>query len=268
MKVFVFLIFLSLSLKAQESTAPSPFSLEHQELRNKKALERENNLSLLRHQPFYFAYGEPNSKVQLSFKYRIIQNRPLYFGYTQIMFWKLKEDSKPFKDSTYNPELIYTYDLKRSVFLDSIDFGIWEHNSNGKAGDASRSYERAFVRLNFAREYREFLLEFSTKFGFIYGLDETNEDIRDYIGPLEIRLSFIGIFEDWAMDKSSFDIRYFPGGDYAQDWNRGGFELSTSFRLGGWSIVPAFYVQYFRGYAESLINYDQKVSELRAGFIF
>src|SRR5690606_38092311 len=139
---------------------------------------------------------------------------------------------------------------------------------NGKAGDASRSFERAFVRLNFAREYKDFLLQLSTKFGFIYGLDDTNKDIRNYISPLEIKLSFIGIYEDWAMDRSSFDIRYFPGGDWAQDWGRGGYELSTSFRFGGLDIVPAFYMQYFRGFAESLINYDQKVSEFRFGFIF
>jgi outer membrane phospholipase A len=70
------------------------------------------------------------------------------------------------------------------------------------------------------------------------------------------------------MYKSSFDIRYFPGGNHSQYWNKGGYELSTSFRFGGLSIIPAFYMQYFNGYAESLINYDQKVSEFRAGLIF
>lgn len=239
-----------------------------QTLKNKEALEKEDNLNLFRHQPFYFAYGNPDSKVQLSFKYRVITDMPIYFAYTQIMFWDLTEDSKPFKDSTYNPEFIYTYDLEKKIFLDTIDFGVWEHNSNGKSGDASRSFERAFVRFNFAREYDKFLFKFSTKLGYIYGLDKTNDDIRDYISPLELRFSFIGLFKGWAMDRSSFDIRYFPGGDWAQDWGRGGYELSTSFRLGGLSIVPAFYVQYFRGYAESLINYNQRVSELRAGFIF
>lgn len=259
--------------KEEQQVNPNPLQSKDtffapQELKNKEALEQEDNLNLLRHQPLYFAYGNPSSKVQLSFKYRIITDMPIYFAYTQIMFWDLREDSKPFRDSTYNPEFIYTYDIKKKVFLDNIDFGVWEHNSNGKSGDASRSFERAFVRFNFAREYDRFLLKFSTKLGYIYGLDKTNNDIRDYISPLELRLSFIGIYKGWTMDRSSFDIRYFPGGDWAQDWGRGGYELSTSFRFGGLSIVPAFYMQYFRGYAESLINYDQRVSEFRAGFIF
>lgn len=271
----IFLMFLIVSLTVvgvsaqeadQNSNETSLFT--PQELKNKKELESEDNLNLLRHQPLYFAYGEPSSKVQLSFKYRIIKDIPIYFAYTQIMFWDLRKDSKPFKDSTYNPEFIYTYDFDKKIFLDNIDFGIWEHNSNGKDGDASRSFERAFIRFNFAREYKSFLLKFSTKFGFIYGLDKTNEDIRDYISPLELKLSFVGLYKGWAMDRSSFDIRYFPGGDWAQHWDKGGIELSTSFRFGGWSIIPAFYMQYFRGHAESLINYDQKVEEFRAGFIF
>lgn len=262
MKIFILTLFLSTPVFAQDSFfAP-------QVLKNKQELETEGNLSLLRHQPFYFAYGNPTTKVQLSFKYRIIEGEPIYFGYSQIMFWDLSEDSKPFKDSTYNPELFYTYDLKRKVFLDNIDFGFLEHNSNGKGGAASRSFNRSYVRFNFAREYKQFLGKFSVKFGYIYSLDKTNEDIRTYISPLELGLSLVGLFRGWAMDKSSFDIRYFPGGDYAQYWNKGGYELSTSFRFGGLSIIPAFYMQYFRGYAESLINYDKKVSEFRAGLIF
>ncbi len=271
--LLMLLIFINNSLYAQEAkTSDSESSsgqiFTAQELKNKEALEEEDNLNLLRHQPFYFAYGDPSSKVQVSFKYRVVKDVPLYFGYTQIMFWDLRKDSRPFKDSTYNPEFIYTYDFEKKIFLDDIDFGIWEHNSNGKEGDASRSFERAFVRFNFAREYKSFLLKFSTKFGFIYGLDKTNDDIRNYISPLELRLSFIGLYQGWAMDRSSFEIRYFPGGDWAQHWDRGGIELSTSFRFGGWSIIPAFYMQYFSGHAESLINYDQKVDEFRAGFIF
>jgi phospholipase A1 len=239
-----------------------------QELKQKEALEKEDNLNLLRHQPLYFAFGHPSSKVQVSFKYRVVTDMPLYFAYTQIMFWDLSEDSKPFKDSTYNPEVIYTYDLKHKVFLDNIDFGIWEHNSNGKAGDVSRSFERSFVRFNFAREYKDLVLKFSTKVGYIHNPDKTNENIRNYISPLELKLSLIGLFKDWAMDRSSLDIRYFPGGDHAQYWGRGGYELSTSFRFGGLSIVPAFYMQYFHGYAESLINYNKNVDEFRAGFVF
>lgn len=272
MKVFLVVFLMGISVFAQDEKHTSQQENDSffapQVLKNKNELEKEDNLNLLRHEPLYFAYGSPSTKVQLSFKYRIIEDTPLYFAYTQIMFWDLRANSKPFRDSTYNPEFVYTYDIQKKIFLDTIDFGFWEHNSNGKGGDASRSFNRSFIRFNFAREYREFLMKFSTKIGYIYSLDPTNEDIKDYISPLEFRLSFIGLFKGWTMDRSSFDIRYFPGGNKAQYWGKGGYEISTSFRFGGLSIIPAFYMQYFRGYAESLINYDQRVSEFRAGFIF
>src|SRR4051812_44619775 len=69
--------------------------------------EQEEQSLLQRHHPFYFAYGQPLSKLQLSFKTPIIKDQPLYFGYTQVMFWALRESSKPFRDLTYNPELFY-----------------------------------------------------------------------------------------------------------------------------------------------------------------
>lgn len=230
-------------------------------------LEIEDRLNLSRNQPMYFAFGDPLTKVQLSFKYRLVKNMPLYFGFTQILFWDLGEDSKPFKDTTYNPEFMYRYSIKDNSYIKSIDFGIWEHNSNGKDGPASRSFERAYVRANFEHEYDKWILRFSTKLGYIYGLDKTNKDIQDYISPLELKFTLVEVFRG-MLDKSELSLRFFPGGKYADKFSNGGFELGMSFRFGGLDIIPAFYMQYFNGYAESMINYDQRVNEFRAGFIF
>lgn len=56
-------------------------------------LYEEDHAYLLRHNPFYFAYGNPISKVQLSFRMKPIADIPLYFAYTQLMFWELQRDS-------------------------------------------------------------------------------------------------------------------------------------------------------------------------------
>ncbi len=230
-------------------------------------LEMEDRLNLSRNQPMYFAFGDPLTKVQLSFKYRLIKKQPIYFGFTQLLFWDLGEDSKPFKDITYNPEFIYTHSILENEYVKSIDFGVWEHNSNGKDGLASRSFERAYIRTNFEHEYEKWVLRFSAKFSYIYGLDKTNKDIQDYIGPLELKFTLVEVFRG-MLDKSELSLSFFPGGKYADKFSNGGFELGMSFRFGGLDIVPAFYMQYFNGYAESLINYDQRVNEFRAGFIF
>ncbi|MNY83123.1 Phospholipase A1 [compost metagenome] len=59
-----------------------------------------------------------------------------------------------------------------------------------------------------------------------------------------------------------------PGGKYGLDWDQGGYKLSFNFHLGGLKVVPAFYVEYYHGYAETLINYNEKVDEVRAGLMF
>lgn len=227
----------------------------------------EDHLNLSRHNATYFAAGNPLSKLQFSFKYRLIKKQTLYFGFTQILFWDLGEDSKPFRDTTYNPELIYTYQINGLQFLESIDFGIWEHNSNGKDELASRSFERNYIRLNMQHEYQEWVLRTSIKLGYIHGLDDTNKDIQDYISPLELKITLVEVIRG-LLDKSELSLRFFPGGKYADKFDKGGFELGLSFRLGGLDIVPSFYMQYFNGYAESLINYDERENEFRAGFIF
>lgn len=230
-------------------------------------LSIEDRLNLSRHNPTYFAAGKPLSKLQLSLKYRLLKEQQLYFGFTQILFWDLGQDSRPFRDTTYNPELIYTYPIKNIRFLESLDFGIWEHNSNGKDELASRSFERNYVKLNMEHEYQEWVLRTSIKLGYIHGLDDTNTDIQNYISPLELKITLVEVLRG-ALDKSELSLRFFPGGKYADRFDKGGFELGLSFRLGGLDIVPSFYMQYFNGYAESLINYDERVNEFRAGFIF
>jgi phospholipase A1/A2 len=227
----------------------------------------EDNLNLLRHNPLYFAFGDPLSKVQMSLKHRLVRKQPFYFGFTQIMFWDLGEDSKPFRDTTYNPEFFYTYPFEKDYFINSVDLGVWEHNSNGKDGPASRSFERAYVKINFDAEFQEWAILYSIKLGYLYGLDRTNEDIQEYISPLELQATLVGLLRG-KLDKSALTLRYFPGGKYADDWDQGGFEVGLSFRWGGLDIIPAFYIQYFNGYAESLVNYNERVNEFRAGFIF
>lgn len=232
-----------------------------------KALAEDEGSILERHYPFYFAYGRPSSKLQVSFKAPIIRDVPLYFGYTQFMFWDLAEKSKPFRDFTYNPELFYRYSLVRTNYLKSIDFGIFGHNSNGKKDADSRSLDKHYVRFNFDREGRRWVTRFGAQLSYLYDFDDTNLDIQRYIGPLSLSVSFIQLFDSWV-DKSEVSLSAAPGGKFADNWGRGGYQLAWSFRFGKFSLVPAFYMQYYYGYAETLLNYDQQVSEFRGGIIF
>ncbi|MGE3684244.1 MAG: phospholipase A [Bdellovibrionales bacterium] len=216
--------------------------------------------------PFYFAYGEPLSKIQLSFKTPLVRKQPLYFGYTQTMFWALREESRPFRDVNYNPELFYRY-TPDSWEKTSVDFGLWSHTSNGQRGSTSRSYEMNYIRLNFEHKGRHWLIRTSGRLSYKHDFDPTNRDLTDYVSPLTLGLTFVQLFDAW-FDKGIIDLEIQPGGKFAHLWDRGGYQLSWSFRLGRFDIVPAFYLQYYYGYGETLLNYSQSVSEFRGGIVF
>jgi phospholipase A1/A2 len=230
-------------------------------------IDKEETSILQRHYPFYFAYGRPTSKLQLSFKSPVIRTQPLYFAYTQVMFWELEEDSKPFRDLAYNPELFYRWSPENWGWIKSLDFGAWSHSSNGKEGLDSRSLNKNYVRMNLERMGRRWLTRAGVQFSYLHGFDPTNTDIQDYIGPIALSLSFVQLFDSWV-DKSELALQASPGGKFANRWDRGGYQVSWSFRLGRLNLVPALYLQYYRGYAETLLNYNDEVSEFRGGVIF
>ena len=261
--VLSFAIFSAAQSHAEESTAGSLLDAPN---KNEKLNEEEASI-LERHYPFYFVYGRPLSKLQVSFKSPVVRGLPLYFGYTQIMFWELEEKSKPFRDFTYNPELFYRLDKVKWGWLKSMDIGIYGHNSNGRKGAESRSLDSHYLRFNFDKEGERWVTRFGTQLSYLYAFDETNRDIQEYIGPLSLSVSFIQLFDSWV-DKSEVALAVSPGGKFADQWDRGGYQLSWSFRAGRFDLVPAFYLQYYYGYAETLLNYNQQVSEFRGGIIF
>lgn len=257
---FIILFSYFSSFAAPEDTTPA----EKAPI-NVSEFKREEDTLLQRHQPFYFAYGRPSSKLQLSFKAPLIKKQPLFFAYTQQMFWNLEEQSKPFQDSTYNPEFIYRWEIEKGI-LSSIDFAPWSHMSNGKKEDDSRSFNKRYVKFNFDYEKTRWIFRGGLQLAYVYDYESTNINIRDYIGPLGISFSAIQLFDGWV-DKSEVGVLITPGGKYGDRLGHGGYQFSWSFRLGGLEILPAFYLQYYTGFAETLLNYDERVNEFRVGFI-
>lgn len=230
------------------------------------ALHREDNAYLFRHNPFYFAYGNPISKLQLSFRVKPLTEVPVYLAYSQLMFWSLQKRSKPFQDQTFNPELFYRLYVPSWVPVKSVDLG-WMHQSNGKGGEDSRSYNSLYVRANFEKEIENWVVRTSLTGSYVHALDETNRDIQKFVGPVILKVALIQMWQAW-IDKSEISLQASPAGKFSQDWGHGGYQAAIAFRIGKLKLVPSIYVQYYSGYAESLINYDQYVRALRVGVIF
>ncbi|HEU5079429.1 MAG TPA: phospholipase A [Opitutaceae bacterium] len=229
------------------------------------------------HEPVYFLYGTkaPAAKFQLSFKYRIFGDSPgdldttrnsLQFGYTQRSLWDLEGNSSPFYDTSYMPELFYEYltpeppeGSGKITFL-GVQAG-YGHESNGREALNSRSINMIFIRpsvaLGHIGGWRVILIP---KF-FTYVSDlSDNRDIRKYRGFGEARL-ILGKNEG-----PQFSTSFIVGSGWEHRTLQFDFSMPVRFHAGDFATY--FLVQYFNGYSESLLRYQEKTSVLRAGFCF
>lgn len=202
-----------------------------------------------------------DAKYQLGFKQIITRdllpfNSYLFFTYRQLSFWDIYQDSFPFRETNYNPSLGVGHLIFNSD--DRIKGGLWfafEHESNGRSGAESRSWN--YFSLKY---YKAFSDKFhgSVETWVPIGSKDGNQDLLEYIGygelttiwrPLEI-LFIEGVFRK--------AIR--------TDW-RGSAQISVNLRYSK-KTNQFFYLQYFVGQGESLIDYQRNSNFLRIGIIF
>ena len=88
-----------------------------------------------------------DAKFQISIRHRLIKgvlpfHTYLFLTYTQKSFWDIYKKSKPFAESNYNPTLGLGTPITRRDKLVGLGMLQFEHESNGRGGDSSRSWNR------------------------------------------------------------------------------------------------------------------------------
>jgi outer membrane phospholipase A len=229
------------------------------------------------YEPMYFLFGvDPGleqSKFQLSFKYRLFnpegllaRNAPwlsdFYLAYSQRSIWDLKNDSKPFDDTSYMPEMFFQLP-KINLDIDRVSaFGIrtgFQHESNGEGGDASRStnylYIKPILGIHLVGRYH---LKVAPKiFTYVANDNDTNADLDDYRGYFDLE---VGIIDPKGLALKS----YFW-------WAREGATVQADVsypmtRMLGENLNLYLYAQYFSGYAETLGRFNERNHAFRLGF--
>lgn len=250
--VFTFLFILNLSYAQQGD----------EEKLIDEVLQDDAKSKLSFHEPNYILVGDDDLKLQVSIKYKVFKNTPLFFEYTQKMFWDVFKNSKPFRDVNYIPGLFYRFTIKNS-WLKSIDTGI-RHASNGRDGDVSRSMEQIYLRTTMAKKTSFAHLVSILEFYETLNEQSTNRNIKDHIGYYKLSLLLRNPFELKSFD---LGISVFAGKDFV-DYSQGAFEINFTYKLPFESFNPNILLQHYHGYAENLLEYDQKVSNTRLGFLF
>jgi outer membrane phospholipase A len=215
------------------------------------------------------SHGDTTARFQLSFKYRMFdrelgwgRDQPwltgFYFAYTQTSVWNLSEDSMPFVDTSYRPSFFWQWRrTDDKTWIDGLRLG-FEHESNGKEGTDSRSVNTLFLRPEWHFQFADGkILEFTPKL-YAYLDKEANPDIEDYRGYVDWRARYGDrgrIFGAMARFGNS------GKGSLTLDW----FERTRVLGMG--PVSGYVYVQYFTGYGESLLTYNQQSrAQLRIGF--
>ena len=99
--------------------------------------------------------NQTEAKFQLSVKKPIFNNlfglnESINFGYTHTSWWQIYEDSAPFRETNYKPEIFVTfpYGKKEKTSLKGFTFGLL-HESNGQGKPESRSWNRLYAEAYF-----------------------------------------------------------------------------------------------------------------------
>jgi outer membrane phospholipase A len=187
----------------------------------------------------------------------------LHLAYTQRSLWDLEAESAPFLDSSYMPELLYErpnlIDPDRG-WLERIGGQIgFQHESNGKDGASSRSLNIAYLRMPFVfGDEDDFHVTIEPRAWFYVGELTDNPDLEDYRGHVDLRLK-----AGWARGLQV--AAWLRAGD---DFEHGSTQIDVTYPLHhllSRSFSLYLQAQYFNGYGESLLYYNERSEVWRVG---
>jgi outer membrane phospholipase A len=216
-------------------------------------------------EPMYFGVGhngDTSARLQLSFKYRLrmpddLRSKAfldnLYFAYTQMSIWDLTAESRPFRDTTYQPQLFYYLadtGWRASWFTRmGIAAGVG-HESNGKGGDESRGLNMLFVRPTWEfGDLNAYHWVVSPTF-YVYAGKSDNPDIADYRGYVDLLLKY-GSADGWQLATT---LRKGTKHWYGSIDTQLTYPLAKLLRSSAWGGY--LWVGYFNGYGEDLLDYN------------
>ncbi len=201
-----------------------------------------------------------NVKFQISIAQRLTKSTLpwgtyLYLFYTQKVFWNVLEKSFPMTDLNFNPGV----GLAKPLFVKNRFIGkmvmMLEHESNGRDGIESRSWNKLSFGANIIVD-PQFMIHGKFWIPFVDG--ENNPDILDYCGIYQTGMTF-----------NTADQRFGAGITLVK---RRGFQLNyntiieLNYRLFKRDNQYLF-LQYYNGYGEGLLDYNKFHSQLRVGIV-
>ncbi len=199
-------------------------------------------------------------KFQLSIQQRLTKSvlpfhTYLYLFYSQKAMWNVLEESMPFHDLNFNPGI----GLSKHIIVKGRLVGkatlMAEHESNGRDSLASRSWNKISLA---AEAYISPYLMAHAKFWIPIVDGENNRDILKYSGIYQAGFQAVTRDDKWVFDLTLVKRK---------GWN---LNCNTIVQVGyrlNHNSNQFLMLQYYNGYGECLLDYNQFHSRLRVGLL-
>lgn len=224
------------------------------------------------YEDIYFMTGIPlnqeinketaDAKFQISFKILLSRNQLpldsfLFLTYTQKAFWNLYARSKPFEEVDFKPGLslgIPIYQTEDELL--GMAFLKYQHESNGRQSIYSRSWNRLGVAFHADLGNR---YNFNIEIWYPFKYKDDNPQLLEYRGIGEINVSY-----DLEPERWRFETRLQKGLNMTWKGSIRTRVLYSPFALKRINLM----LEWYFGYGESLITFQDHKNMLRLGFLF
>lgn len=218
----------------------------------------------------YFALGtalnhkptEYNSdvKFQISFRQRLTKSilpfhSHLFLSYSQKAMWNIFEESLPFHDLNFNPGIgVQKLILYKGRIVGNATVML-EHESNGRDGEASRSWNKvSFAGSTFIDP--RLMVHGKIWFPIVDG--QQNKDILRYSGIFQTGLQFVSTNRRWVADVTFVKRK---------GWD---MNFNTIVNL-GFRVTKRdnqfLMLHFYDGYGENMLDYNKYHCRLRIGLL-
>ena len=179
----------------------------------------------------------------------------LYLFYSQKVFWNVLENSLPMTDLNFNPGI----GLAKPIFVRNRFIGkaflLIEHESNGKDGDASRSWNKVSLGGSIMID-PNLIVHGKIWIPIIDSVN--NKDILKYCGIYQVGVQFYS-----NNRRFTGSVNLVKRASWKLDYNT---TVELAYRILKRDNQYLF-IQYYNGYGEGLLDYNKFHSELRVGIV-
>lgn len=199
-------------------------------------------------------------KFQISFRQRLTKavlpwHSYLFLFYTQKAMWNIFEESLPFRDLNFNPGIgISKLIISKDRLMGKATI-LFEHESNGRDGEASRSWNKVSL-CGSLFVLRDLMVHGKIWIPIIDG--KQNKDILSYSGIFQVGAQYISPNKRWVVD-ATFVKR--------KGWN---FNFNTTINVGfrlSRTANQFLMLHFYDGYGENLLDYNKYHCRIRLGLL-